>query len=850
MSQKSRIALGISALALSAALVMPVSAQVALEEIVVTARKREESLQEIPIAISAFSAAQLERAGFKDLHELSLNVAGLQYHSLGLAIPGRVNSSIRFRGMDVNTQSPTFQLATLFVDGIYVLGNTESIPFDDVERVEVVKGPQAAYFGRNTFGGAVNYIMKTPSTTDYSGEVKASGATYDEYDVSASFDGPIVQDKLGVRFGGRLYSKGSMFTASDGGGLGEESSKSLQGTIFATPTDQFSARVRVFYAKDDDGPPAGGNIPGRLNDTCTGKTITTKVGDTARPVRYICGIVPKQGKAINALGLPRIIDSNTTSTSGRALLSTGNANYILTNLIKKPQAAALAGVPELDRIGMERNIFRLSGNSEYEFRNGITATAQGGYNKQQVNWVRDYTFTPFDNAYSRDPQDLEDYSLEARLASAQDQKLRWMVGVNYYEQDLITSGTGGDSIFLCVDTIPGVLFGTCQVPANPLTAPAVLAFTNSAANTDHVETRGVYAALSYDITDQLTFNLEGRRQKDLLVRGLAVRTSATFKSWLPRAILQFKPNDDTNIYASYAKGVIPGELNSAVLDNTSASTQAQFTALGILKLLPEETLDSYEVGWKQQFLDNRLSVNLAGYYGEWVNKKSRIQAAIQFTCGEGPNGVLTNPGCRGAALGEAGAGQLARTALGAFFSPTNVVVSGTSKIWGFELESNAALAEGWTAGWTLDYAGNKLTQFTANFILPYANFSNVKGNAHARFPKWSGSVNSAYQAQFTTDWEWFVRGDLSYFGKTFIDVDNLAQCDSYMLANARTGIESESARIEFFVKNLFDDNNWAACARFSEFDLPTDVTFLTSYQTVVVSPQNKRQFGIRTSIKF
>ena len=196
----------------------PISAYsqgLAIEEIVVTARKREERLQEIPIAITAFSAEQLERAGVKDLHELSLGVAGLQYHSLGLAIPGRVNPSIRFRGMDTNTQTPTFQLATLFVDGIFVFGNVESIPFDDVERVEVVKGPQAAYFGRSTFGGAINYIMKTPSTKEFSGEVKASGATYNEYDVSASIDGPLVNDKLGIRLGGRFYTKGAMFRASD-----------------------------------------------------------------------------------------------------------------------------------------------------------------------------------------------------------------------------------------------------------------------------------------------------------------------------------------------------------------------------------------------------------------------------------------------------------------------------------------------------------------------------------------------------------------------------------------------------------------------------------------------------------
>ena len=121
MIQRSLSRLSYVAAALMCGVALPALAQLQLEEIIVTARKREESLQEIPIAITAFSAVQLERAGFKDLNELSKNVAGLQYHSMGLSIPGRVNSSIRFRGMDVNSQSPTFQLATLFIDGVYVL---------------------------------------------------------------------------------------------------------------------------------------------------------------------------------------------------------------------------------------------------------------------------------------------------------------------------------------------------------------------------------------------------------------------------------------------------------------------------------------------------------------------------------------------------------------------------------------------------------------------------------------------------------------------------------------------------------------------------------------------------------
>ena len=106
-----------------------------LEEIVVTARRRDESLQDIPIAITAFGREQLDNAGFRGLEDLSLQVAGLQYSSQGGQLPGRFTSSLRFRGMNVNnlSEDPSKNVGTLFLDGIYVLGGTHTIPLEEVD---------------------------------------------------------------------------------------------------------------------------------------------------------------------------------------------------------------------------------------------------------------------------------------------------------------------------------------------------------------------------------------------------------------------------------------------------------------------------------------------------------------------------------------------------------------------------------------------------------------------------------------------------------------------------------------------------------------------------------------------
>ncbi|MDH3589620.1 MAG: TonB-dependent receptor plug domain-containing protein, partial [Gammaproteobacteria bacterium] len=134
----------------------------AVDEITVTARKREESLQEIPIAINAFTADDITEGGLASLEDISTLSAGFYFFNQGQSQPGRYNTQLRFRGLNQAQFSPSFETGALFIDGIYVLNGGTSLSLMDIERVEVIKGPQSAYFGRNTFGGAVNFITRDP----------------------------------------------------------------------------------------------------------------------------------------------------------------------------------------------------------------------------------------------------------------------------------------------------------------------------------------------------------------------------------------------------------------------------------------------------------------------------------------------------------------------------------------------------------------------------------------------------------------------------------------------------------------------------------------------------------------
>ena len=332
--------------------------QLVLEEITVTARKTEERLLEAPVSITAFSAADIEKKGFVNLEDVAKSAPGVQYSQQGGQIPGRYTSAIRFRGMNVNSDSPSLQLGSLFIDGVYVLGGTQSIPYDDVERIEVIKGPQSATYGRSTFGGAINYITRTPSLTDYSGQLNATGGNFGLSDVSASFEGPLVQDKVSFRIGGRFYNRGAVYRATDGGGLGEESSKSASLTLNMQPSESLNIKFRAFHALDEDGAPMGGIIEGYLNDTCTGKSIST--GDPAvpkaSPTKYVCGAVPELGKAISATGGFNIIDTPTTLFPA-IYAAKGFPNLVYEKLAAAPSPVQVK-VPTIDHVGLIRTVTR------------------------------------------------------------------------------------------------------------------------------------------------------------------------------------------------------------------------------------------------------------------------------------------------------------------------------------------------------------------------------------------------------------------------------------------------------------------------------------------------------------
>ena len=170
-----------------------------LEEIVVTARKREESLQDTPLAVSAFNTAELEQRNIVSVNEISQYIPNVQYDNVASEAGGGNSSQIFIRGIGQTDYVLTVEpgVAT-YLDGVYVSKSMGSLMDNiDLERVEVMRGPQGTLFGRNTIGGAVSIISKRPSE-EFEGYAEVTGGNYERIDGKISLSGP-VSDRVRLR---------------------------------------------------------------------------------------------------------------------------------------------------------------------------------------------------------------------------------------------------------------------------------------------------------------------------------------------------------------------------------------------------------------------------------------------------------------------------------------------------------------------------------------------------------------------------------------------------------------------------------------------------------------------------
>lgn len=828
-----------------------------LEEVVVTARKRAENLQDIPLSISAFTAEDIRAAGVTDLGDIALQTAGLNYdpRSSGSS-NGRINNVIRIRGAQVGSSLPHLQPTALFIDGIYSLGGANSMPLSDLERVEVIKGPQSAFFGRNTFAGAVNYITRNPSLDEFETQIDVSAGQYEQNELSLLTSGPIIEGKLGYQVNARLYNRGRLYTTSDGGALGEESTQSISATLYAEPTERLSIKYRFIYLKDDDSAAAEAFLRGSDYDTCTGRTypgrfatdgtpITLDLSgrpagfgspaDDGGPINYVCGDVPEFGDPLVAFTTetntrPPIFGQNPLVTDIGFNFTPGDPLLLENSLLNRTY---IDGVPYLDSFGLERFNRRNALTIDYTFENDSSLTFLAGFNEQGLNFLRDFDHTDSPAWYSVDPQSFEDTSFEIRFSSPQDGRLRWLAGATYYEQEFITNGGGGLLVAGCVVAC-GFLSGQFALPAT---------------TGDEAEVAGIFGSVSFDITPKLTLDAELRIMDDeRTVTSGGVTLAESYESEVPRVILSYRPTDDTMVYGQYSQGSLPGRVNGLVVicspdeflvpwtnpstgETGTASECDQLAAQGGVPSTPVQELNAYEIGLKQTLLDGRMNLNVAAFFWDWDNKPAGV--SFQY--------FRDAPGTD--AFDRDGIPNALPNSLGA-------TIGGSSEMYGVEVETFFQVNDNWNVNFNFSWAETEFTEFFLGGFEQLIGTTNLKGNEEPRYPKFMANFSTTYTDQLNGEWDWFARADVSYQGDYWADYYEFAKGPAYALTNLRAGIEKDGLRIEVFVRNALDEDTWRQVNNGVDFS-PNPVNFqFTAFQGVQLAPQTPRTFGVRANISF
>jgi len=487
----------------------------ALEEIIVTARKREESLQDVPLSISVFSAADIKSQDIGNIRDLSRLTPSFNFPDLGQ----RYIDSPVIRGVAGNDADPTKQSASFFVDGVYVSGSAQNINFHDIDRIEVIKGPQSAQFGRATFAGAINFITRDP-TDELAGSVEIKGAQHDEYEVSASLSGPLVEDRVFFRINGRHWNYGGEWENAglpEGIALGGISSTNIGGSLLFTPNETLRVRARLEFIRDDDGPSA----------------IEKKAAadhNCMLAVSYICGEVEVDDNRLGATYDEFVADGYEPGLVRDTWRSSLQLEWDFDNV-------TLSGTAAFNDEEMLRAWDVITELSKARIFVGFGGAAPGSYGGQIVN---DFRF--------------EDYSVDVRLQSNTDEPLQWTIGG--YIADL-------DQRF-------GRVRGAIVLdPPNRRTVKnqaifGALSYTLSDQLAASIEGR-------YQSEELARLNIN---TGDVITLASGVTAKETFSTFLPRFTLSLKPNADLTIYGQAAKGNKPGDFN------TGTTIPADYAVLG------------------------------------------------------------------------------------------------------------------------------------------------------------------------------------------------------------------------------------------------------------------------------
>jgi iron complex outermembrane receptor protein len=734
----------------------PARSDLAVQEVTVTARRREESLQTTPVAVTALSGDALEVRGAESVDALSQYVPNLQFDGAAALSGGAYNATIFIRGIGQNDfaifSDPG---AAIYVDGVY-LGRSIGGIMDavDLERVEVLRGPQGTLFGRNTIGGAVNIISRQPADK-LDGEVSATTGRFHRFDVHGTLNLPL-SDRFLTRWTiSRLNQDGYARRLTDGVDLGDK--------------DSLVARAQAVWKATDD-----------LEVSFTGDG--TRVRQNSAPLT----LIDVAGAGTPFLNLYNALVAPTLGITAPNGAKTVNASWT-TGDIDTTWAGA-PSVNDLDTRGAALTV-------NWALGGGLAIKSISAYRNLDALFIRDGDNTPFTFRETVNDDSQHQLSQELQLSGLSfNDRLNWLLGAYYFDEDARERGNAnlalGTFAALQALTLPA---GTtwCGLPgANPrpiAACPPPLRF-GGAGNPNNIgvdvgvdlftrvanESTAFFGQASYKLTDKLSTTVglrwtQDRKRLQLIHRRVASGayvvgapgTQDTFRDdWsqvTPKLGLELQATRDSLFYASYAKGYKSGGFNGRPLSGIQE----------VLTPYDPETVKSYELGAKTAWFDRRMTANLALFYNDYKD--------MQLTINATPQNFVRN--------------------------------AGAAEIKGAELEIVSRLARGLDFNLSAGYLDAKYTELAAQ--LATLNPPLTLAMHLVKAPTWTLSSGLQYAFPIGEAGHMTLRGDWSYKSRVYEDVFNdprLVQ-PGFDIVNAYASFttRSEQWEVALFGTNLTDE---------------------------------------------
>lgn len=782
-------------------------------EILVTARRKSEDILKTPISITALTAEDLDARGSATIQDIAQSTPGLnvQQSSVGGARADRSAVSIQLRGF--TPPSSAAQTTSIFIDGAPVSTATALQALTNPERVEIIKGPQSALFGRQTFAGAINVVTKQPSE-DLSGSISVSGGTRNNYDAQMEVSAPLVKDVLSFRASVRAFGKDGSYEnrGVPGETLGDQSTKTASLAVRFTPTEQLTVKLFGLYTKLDDGPAATGLIsayssrPGFGGGSVVSQSNCNITSSTGAVNPFFCGTVP---------GLSAMTpSSNVTSPA-------------IVNFLKRSAGRVISPSDGVHGYGLVNRYYHLHANVDYAVGDtGLTISSLTSYNKELKSELAD-----LDN--------FESSGVTALVAG------RTSYPDGYYNFDFLIENRARDfSQELRTSFENGgplhASFGGSYLNARSQgdQGSAYLNQLTTAGATQN-RTLGVFGSAGYDISEKFTISADARYQVDKLyafagpagttflgavVPANTLVTSAKFKNFLPRVIGQFNLTPRNMFYASYSKGVNPGAFNTTSPSSPEPSVRAQFFANGYETAVKPEKITNYEFGGKGRL--GKIRYDAAAFYAIWSNQiQTQSTILVKTAADSGPAPV------------------------GSVLQVTASVNTGKVRVWGLEANTSVDLARGLTFELSGAYIKTYILSATNAAVSGFYNISvgGFRGKENPYISKYSGTASLAYETPISSEASAYGRVDFSYKSGGYTDISNYSKTRDTNQVNLRIGLKKNALSVEGYVTNLF--NNLAFYNANSGSLLLPGVTS-GQYGALLAQLRDKRTIGARATFKF